>query len=595
MTQYVRDQNGYADLRSYAAIGDGRTIGLVAADGRIDWLPLPGLDSVIPFAALLDAAGGGYLQLQPTEPFTTERSYLGRTNVLVTTFTTARGRVRVTDSLNTGIAGRLPWSELGRRIEGLDGEVPMRAVARPGTCLGRVSPWIQDTVHGVVLRLDGLTMAVRSAGEDTVGWDDKSITIDYTATAGSRAIFGLVATEGEPLLIPAPETVDEGIDRTIEKWQRWSSSFNYEGGFAAQVHRSVLTLKLLIMGDEGSVAAAGTTSVPESLDGGKNWDYRYAWVRDTAYSLTALFRFGLREETHAAMSWMLRTIRNNNDYPAVMYRLDGSACIDDVANYDVPGWRGIGPVVTGNRASGQLQLGVFSDVFSIGTLYVDHGNVLDAATGRTLATIADSACDAWQRRDAGMWELTEPQNYTSSKMGCWHALQQAVHLAELGQIPGDPSRWRAEAERIRAWVEENCWSEELQAYAWYPGSTQLDASVLLHAISGFDRGTRMSATIDALDRELSAGPHLYRFSGAEKEEGTFVACSYWMVSALHFCGRTNEARARMAELAGTANDVGILAEMFDPADGSALGNLPQALSHLALINAAITLDGPVPD
>ncbi len=590
----MRDDAGYCDLRGYAAIGDGRTIALIAEDGRIDWLPLPRLDSVIPFAALLDARDGGYLQLRPAGEFSVERRYLEGTNVLATTFTTGQGRVRVTDSMNTGLAGRLPWAEVGRRIEGLEGHVLMRAVARPGTCLGRASPWIQDTAHGVVLRLDGLTMAVRSAGESNVAWDDQAITIDYQTSPGSRAVFGLVATEREPLFLPEPSAIDAGIDRTIDGWQRWTGSFDYDGEFADQVRRSALVLKLLIMAQTGSIAAAATTSLPESLAGGKNWDYRYAWVRDTAYSLTALFRFGLREEIHAAMSWLLRIIRADGDQPAVMYQLDGTACTDPVTEHDIPGWRGVGPVVTGNQAAGQLQLGVFGDLFSIVRLYVDHGNVLDAATGRTLATIADLACDAWRRPDAGMWELTESRHYATSKMGCWQALQHAVHLAGLGQIPGDPSRWQAESDRIHAWVDQHCWSDERQAYTWFPGSGQLDASVLLHAISGFDRGPRMSSTLDALDRELAVGPHLYRYSGAADEEATFVACSYWMVSALHLCGRTAEARARLRELGGTANDVGILAEMYDPADCSALGNLPQALSHLALISAAITLDQPPP-
>ena len=590
----LRDEAGYCDLRSYAAIGDGRTLALVALDGRIDWLPLPDLDSVIPFAALLDAEGGGYLSLQPADPFTVERRYEDRTNVLVTTFTTEQGQVRVTDSMNTGVAGRLPWSELGRRIDGISGEVHLRAVARPGTCLGQVSPWIQDTVHGVVLRLDGLTMAVRSAGEETVVWDDRAVTVDYRTSPGSRAVFGLVATEREPLFLPVPAAVDAGIDRTVEEWRRWSSSFNFDGERADQVRRCALILKLLIVSSTGSVAAAATTSVPESLAGGKNWDYRYAWVRDTAYSLTALFRFGLREEIHAAMSWLLRTIPDSG-YPAVMYQLDGSSCIEDVTTYDVSGWRGIGPVVTGNRAADQLQLGVLGDVFSIVQLYVDYGNVLDAATGRTLAAIADLACDAWRRRDAGLWELTETRHYTSSKMGCWQALRHAVHLAEIGQIPGDPTRWRVESERIHDWIQDNCWSPEQQAYVWYPGTTKLDASVLLHAISGFDRGPRMRSTLDALDRELADGPHLYRYSGAADDEATFVACSYWMVSALQLCGRSKEAHARMRDLDGTANDVGILAEMFDPARGSALGNLPQALSHLAVLNAALTLAEPPPE
>jgi GH15 family glucan-1,4-alpha-glucosidase len=255
----------------------------------------------------------------------------------------------------------------------------------------------------------------------------------------------------------------------------------------------------------------------------------------------------------------------------------------------VPGWRGIGPVLSGNRASSQLQLGVFGDLFNVVRLYVDHGNLLDAETGRMLAGIADQACDSWHTRDSGMWELPELRHYTTSKLGCWAALRDAVHLAERGQIPGDPARWRSEADRIADWVNRECWNAQLGCYTCYPGSDELDASILLHAVSGFDRGPRMSSTLDVLLKELGDGPHLYRFSGARGTEGSFVACSFWMVAALHLVGRPDEAREAMTALVGTANDVGLFAEMLDPADGSFLGNFPQALSHLALINAAITL------
>jgi GH15 family glucan-1,4-alpha-glucosidase len=342
------------------------------------------------------------------------------------------------------------------------------------------------------------------------------------------------------------------------------------------------------------VVAAPTTSLPESTSGGKNWDYRYAWVRDSAYALTALFRFGLREETHAAISWLLAKVRDDGPEPRVFYSLGGGATPEPVER-DVPGWRGIGPVISGNQAHDQLQLGVYGDLFAIVALYVDHGNILDAHTGRALAAIADIACDRWRSKDAGMWELTESRHYTTSKLGCWQALTKAVHLAEIGQIPGDPSRWRTEAEHIRTWVEQNCWSERRGSYVWYPGTDQLDASILLHAVSGFDRGERMSSTVDALRAELGAGPHLYRFSGAAEEEGAFIACGYWAVSALELVGRHDEAVALMDELIELPNDVGLLAEMIDPADGAFLGNFPQALSHLALVNAAITVaDGTGP-
>ena len=584
----LRDPDGYADLESYAAIGDGRTIALIARDGRIDWLPLPDMDSPPAFAAVLDADHGGFIALRPTAAFTVERQYVPETNVLTTTFTTATGRARVTDSLNTGVAGRLPWAELGRRIDGLEGSVGLEGVVAPGTRLNTASPWVQETSVGMVLRLGGLTMAVRTLHEDDVMITDDRIHASFTTAPGSRHLLGLVATEGEPLFVPTPEAVDEGVGRTIASWQAWSSTFDYDGDWEPAVRRSALALKLLIYAPSGGVVAAPTTSLPESVRGGKNWDYRYAWVRDTAYTLTALFRFGLREETHAAISWLLATIRRHGPEPRILYRLDGSLPPNDVEEHDVPGWRGIGPVVSGNRASDQLQLGVFGDLFSIVQLYVDHGNVLDADTGRMLAYVADMACDAWRSKDSGMWELEEPQHYTTSKLGCWHALTNAVHLAELGQIPGDPSRWRAEAEHIRAWVDANAWSAEVGAYVWYPGTPDLDASILLHAISGFDRGERMSSTLTAVQRELGVGPHLYRFTGAADEEETFVACSFWMVSALHLVGREEEAHDLMDALLPSVNDVGLLAEMLDPQTGAHLGNLPQALSLLALINAAIT-------
>ncbi len=583
-----RDAEDYADLRSYAVIGDGRTAALIARDGRVDWLPLPNLDSVAPFGALLDAENGGSFALQPTEEFTVSRRYVDDTNVLTTTFTTASGSVRVTDSLNTGVAGRLPWSEFARRIDGLAGSVRLRAVVAPGTCLNRVSPWVHDTVHGAVLRVDGVTMAVRTLGDDHVEVGERDISVEFVTRPGSRQLIGLVATEGEPLYLPRPEDLDDGVDRTIANWRRWSEAMAWDGPWQHAVRRSALILKLLIFAPTGALAAAATTSLPESFTVAKNWDYRFTWVRDAAYSLTALFRFGVREETHGAISWLLATMRDRGCEPAIFYRLDGSLPEAEAQRFDAPGWRGIGPVVTGNRAGDQLQLGVFGDVFSIVQLYVDNGNVLDDETGRLLAEIADLACDRWRSPDSGMWELPQTRHYTTSKLGCWQALTQAAHLADLGQISGTALRWRREAELIRAWVEEHAWSKERGAYVWYPGSDDLDASILLHAISGFDRGERMSSTLDVLRRELGTGPHLYRYSGAAQEEGVFVACSFWMVSALTLVGRCDEARELMDELIGAPNDVGVLSEMIDPDSGGFLGNLPQALSHLALVNAAIT-------
>ena len=580
---------GYADLRSYAPIGDTRTVALVARDGRIDWWPIPDLDSCPTFAAVLDERNGGRIELGPVEPARTTRRYLPGTAVLETTHVTASGTVRVTDALNTGVAGRLPWTELARRVDGVAGRVAMRFAVVPGTCLNAASPWAYDTVHGTVLRVHDVTLGVRLLGEAEIEVTDQAVHGTFTVRAGTRHVVGISAAAEEPLHLSAPRDVDANLDRTVAAWRAWSAGVTARGPWADAVTRSALMLKLLVHGPSGSIAAAATTSLPENKDGGKNYDYRFAWIRDAAYTLKALFRLGLAEETQAAVSWLMHAMRRHGPQMQVFYTLTGELPAPP-EHPEVPGWRGIGPVVVGNAAVDQLQLSVFGDVFDMVRLFVDHGHVLDTGTGRLLAGLADRACDVWRHRDAGLWELERQEHYTSSKLSCWQALRCAVHLARVGQIPGDPARWAAEAERIARWVDEHCWSAARRAFVWYPGTDALDTSILLHAGSGFDVGPRMSATIDALRAELGTGPLLYRYTGAAKEEGAFVAPSFWAVSALHACGRTAQARELMAELVPLANDVGVLAEMIDPADGAFLGNLPQGLSHLALVGAALDLE-----
>ncbi|MFG6476290.1 glycoside hydrolase family 15 protein [Microbacterium sp. P06] len=585
-------------LSSYAPIGDGRTVALVGMHGQIDWMPLPNLDSLPVFARLLDPETGGAIDLHPSDDYEVTRRYIPRTNVLETTFTTATGKAKVTDAMVTGVAGRLPWAELARRIDGIEGEVAFEWIVQPGTQLQTASPWIEDIDGACVMRVGQISFAVvgKNHGRD----DSESGTLEgpsmrgrFTTADESRHLIVLAATDDEPLHLPDPDNVDRGIDRTIEGWRDWSREFSYEGPWARDVQRSALALKLLVYSPTGSMAAAATTSLPENPAGGKNWDYRFAWVRDLAYAAHALILFGLREETHAAISWLLRTIRENGPDLHVMYTLRGETKTE-VQKFDVAGYRGIGPVVTGNPAQGQLQLGVYGDLFAICRTYVDSGNILDVATGRMLADMADRVCDLWRNPDSGMWELPEVRHYTSSKMGCWQALNDAVSLVEAGQIPGSAARWAAERDRVRLWVDEHGWSEEAQAYVMYPGTTDLDASVLLHGPSGFDRGERMSSTIDAITRDLGAGNLIYRYTGVDQEEHTFVACAFWRAATLACVGRHDEAVAAMDDLVTRGNDVGVYAEMIAEADGESWGNLPQALSHLALVSAALTIRDLVP-
>ncbi|MCU1423950.1 MAG: putative glycosyl hydrolase, partial [Microbacteriaceae bacterium] len=363
-------EDGYVDLRSYGAIGDGRTIALIALDGSVDWLPVPNLHSPPVFGRLLDAAEGGSIDFAPVEPFTVTRKYVAATNVLQTTFTTESGVATLTDALVTGVAGRMPWMELVRRVEGVRGSVKFRWRVEPGTCLGTASPWIDKTVHGPVMRVGEVMLAVRGLDHGQRGGGRAAIAGSFTTTDKSRHLLTVVGVTDQPLHLPKAENVDKSIARTIDNWHAWSREFGYEGPWADQVQRSAMALKLLIYSPTGAIAAAATTSLPESLDGNKNWDYRFAWVRDLAYTVSALIRFGLREETQASVGWLLRTIRQHGPGLHVFYSLDGDVP-SGVHEYDVPGWRGVGPVVDGNPASEQLQLGVYADLFDVMRRYVE--------------------------------------------------------------------------------------------------------------------------------------------------------------------------------------------------------------------------------
>ena len=591
--------DGYAALRGYAPIGDGRTVALIARDGQIDWLPVPDLTTPPVFAAVLDSARGGRFLLRPDGDFTATRAYVDGTNVLRTRFTNAYGAVDVVDALVTGVAGRLPWMQLVRRVEGVHGQVPMRWAVEPGNVLGDHEVRRFDTGDVPLIRAGGVNITL--TGQDigrldpvhpgngpATDWGPE-FRGAFTTAPGSRHVLCLTGTEDEPVRVPDPRVADESIERTIRSWQAWGSEYHWDGPWAEAVTRSALMLKLLIHSPTGAIAAAATTSLPESRTTAKNWDYRFAWIRDLAYTVDALLRFGLREEPHAAVSWLLKALKHDTaDGITVFLTLDGEV-VSEVRNEAAEGWRGIGPVLSGNDASGQLQLGNYADLIGILTTYLSDGNLIDAASSELLVKLADDACMQWPKKDSGMWELRELRHYVSSKMACWQALDSACRLHDLGYVlPSKRTRkrWEKNKQLIQRWVDRFGWDERRGTYVMYRGARALDASVLLHSISGFDRGERMSSTIDAIREELGAGPLLYRYSGMRKEEGTFTACAFWLASALACVGRRDEAVALMDELVQQTNDVGMMSEMTDADTGEFLGNLPQALSHLALIQSA---------
>ncbi|HVV76428.1 MAG TPA: glycoside hydrolase family 15 protein [Mycobacteriales bacterium] len=581
-----RGPDGYAPIESYAAIGDGRTVALVSTDGRIDWWPVPALDAPPTFAALLDAERGGYLELAPVGGYEAARRYLPDTNVLETTFTTEDGVVKVTDCLPFGRSGRLAWSELTRRIDALSGAVDMRWTVAPGTQLRTAEPWIADRQDAMVIRVGEDQLVIRhfDIGEPTC--DGHCVTATFTAVPGRVGVLAVIGTTDAPLFLADRREIESHVSITEQRWREWSAAIDYDGPWSDDVRRSALALRLLQYVPTGAVAAAPTTSLPEVIGGEKNWDYRFMWVRDCAFTVDALLALRLHDEAQAAVQWMLGALRQTEPELQVFYRLDGSAPTSREEDRNVPGYRGSTPVRVGNSAADQQQLSTFGDLFDMIWQYVDAGHCLDPKTARLLTELADRCCDTWRRKDSGMWELEAQQHYTASKIGCWTALDRAVHLHEAGQLASDnKDRWESERDSIRAWVDENCWSEERSCYTGYAGADGLDAATLLMARTGFDRGERLAGTVEAIRKELMDGPLVRRYSGTD-DGGAFVACTFWLVHALVQLGDLEQAAGLMDEAVKLTNDVGLLAEQIDASSGTMLGNFPQGLSHLALINAA---------
>ena len=591
----VRRIGGYVPISSYAAIGDGRTVALVAGDGSIDWLPLPELDSPSVFSAMLDAGRGGRFALAPEAPYAFERRYVAGTNVLETVFSTDAGTVRVTDALTVPAGGLGPLRELARRIEGLAGSVPMAWSVEPrfdyaGTT-GRFG-W-RARVPVATAGGDALAVCAFEAGAPELA--GRTIRGRFDARAGTRALLALSAAHREPLVVPTRDEVEARLDATAAIWRRWSDGLAYSGPFREAVLRSALALKLLVHAPSGAVAAAATTSMPEEVGGQRNWDYRFSWVRDSAFTLNAFLGLSCAPEARAYFWWLMHASQLTHPRLRVLYRLDGGPRAPE-RTLPLDGYRGSRPVRVGNAAAEQLQLDTYGELLQTAWLYANTGHRIDADIGRRLAEVADYVCRIWRQPDAGIWEVrSEPRHFTQSKMMCWLALERARELARRGVIPDRHARrWETEAATIRAFVETRCFSPGKRSYVRCADSDELDASLLLGVLFGYGdaKEERWVGTVDAVRRELAHGPLLRRYTGDDGvagSDGAFVTCSFWLVESLARTGRVEESVRLMDELLGLANDVGLYAEEIDPASGAFLGNLPQGLSHLALISAALAI------
>jgi GH15 family glucan-1,4-alpha-glucosidase len=588
-------RDGYLPIRDYAAIGDGRTVALVGSDGAIDWLCLPDLDSDSVFAALLDAERGGRFALAPTVAYDTTRRYLPETNVLETTFTTASGTVRVTDAMTLPQGGLTPYRELARRIDGVAGEVPMRWALEPRFAYGsKPQPFrrhggIPVAAHGP----DALAILTWDAGRVEI--DDASVGGRFHSRGGHSSLLVLSAAHQEPLVLPPRREIEARLDATVASWRSWADERSYQGRWRPAVLRSALALKLLVFAPSGAIAAAATTSLPEQIGGPRNWDYRFSWPRDAAFTLQALLALGCAREARAFFSWLLHASQLTHPRIQVLYRLNGR---DDTDERELPlaGYRGSSPVRIGNGARAQLQLDVYGEVLAAAALLADFSGGLDRDHGRRLAEVADLVGRIWRQPDAGIWEVrAEPAQFIQSKMMCAVALDRAVALAESGYLPnGNAGQWRREAAAIRTFVERAGYSGSEESYRRAPADDGVDASLLLAVLARYDRpdAPRLVATVNAVRRKLGRGPLVHRYladDGLPGEDGAFIACSFWLVEALARQGRGDEAVELMDELVGLANDVGLYAEEIDSTSGAFLGNFPQGLSHLALINAAVAI------
>ncbi|MDX3611266.1 glycoside hydrolase family 15 protein [Streptomyces europaeiscabiei] len=588
--------NGYAELRDYAVIGDGRSIALIARDGAVDWLSWPDLDSPTLFAAVLDHVRGGGFLLRPDVPYTAARRYLPGTNVLETTFTTADGTVRVTDALTLpDMASLAPGRELIRRIEGIAGTVPMRWSIQPRFGYGAHTPHLARRAGVPVATSGAEAVAVCAWHVGQPRYTADSVTARFRADVGTRALIALSYAHQEPLVLPTRAECEARLDHTTTTWQKWTGNRTYTGPWREAVLRSALALKLLVFAPSGAVAAAATCSLPEELGGERNWDYRFSWVRDSAFTLDAFLKLGCAPEATSYLWWLMHASQLTHPRLHVLYRLNGGTRAPE-QTLPLSGYRSSAPVRVGNAAAGQLQLDTYGELLQTAWLYTAAGHHLDADIARRLAETADFICAVWRQPDAGIWEVrSAPEHFTQSKMMCWIALDRALDLARRRLIPDrHAARWRHERQAIADFLDTRCFSERLNSFVRSAGGDDLDASLLLGLLHGYrpPDDPRMRGTVSAVQRALREGPYVDRYlaaDGVPGSEGAFLACSFWLAEALARCGRIDEAVSLMDQLVAMANDVGLYSEEIDPTTGAFLGNLPQGLSHLALISAACAI------
>ena len=592
--------SAYLPIAEHGVIGDLHSVALVGTDGTIDWFCCPRFDSPSVFASILDAEKGGFYRIAPVnDAHTVRQLYFPDTNVLITRFLTPDGVGEVHDFMPIH---RNPKHvrRLVRQVVAVRGEMRFELDCRPRFDYGREEHEVDVYDGGAVFHSRGLSMGLASRVPLERRGDD--VAAQFTLANGETATFVLEQCERGGRLEPITEAAAaESFNRTVRFWRGWLSHSVYRGRWREMVNRSALTLKLLTYRPTGAIVAAPTTSLPEHVGGERNWDYRYTWVRDAAFSLYALLRLGFTEEAEAFITWLTDRFgdRSMADGPLqIMYGIDGSAELPEEVLGHLEGYMGSAPVRVGNGAATQLQLDIYGELIDSIYLYNKYGEPISYQSWTELRRIVEWLCENWDRRDEGIWETRGgQQDFTYSRLMSWVAIERAIRMARHRGLPADLVKWLAVRDQITDQIMTRGWNDKRGAFVQHYGSDVLDASLLLMPLTKFvaPKDPRWLRTLDAIGRELVADSLVYRYNakaspdGLQGDEGTFSICTFWYVEALARAGSVDEARLVFEKMLTYANHLGLYSEEIGPS-GELLGNFPQAFTHLSLISAAVNLD-----
>ncbi|MGH7390578.1 MAG: glycoside hydrolase family 15 protein [Candidatus Rokuibacteriota bacterium] len=602
----------YQPIENYGIIGDLHTVALVGMNGSIDWLCLPRFDSPSVFAAILDDAKGGRFRIAPAYgDVKLKQLYWPDTNVLISRFLSPSGVAEITDYMPVGRRpDRDGYHQVVRRVTAVRGSIPFRLQCHPAFNYARDPHETELTSEGAVFRSPGLSLGL--ATKVPLSRDARGVTADFVLSENESETFVLrqiPAGASAGLGLSDPES-DALFEATVDFWRRWLARCTYAGRWREMVHRSALALKLLTYEPTGAIVAAPTCSLPEGLGGHRNWDYRYTWIRDAAFTLYALLRLGFTDEAARFMEWIEARCHELNPDGSlqIMYGIDGRHTLTEEVLDHLDGYRGSRPVRIGNGAYGQLQLDIYGELMDAVYLYNKYGNPISYDFWVHLRRLTNWVCDNWRRTDEGIWEVRGgQQHFVYSKLMCWVAVDRALRLADKRSFPADRERWSKVRDLMYEEIMASGWNPRRNAFVQHYGSECLDAANLMMPLVFFVSPTdgRMLRTLDATLEPperggLVSNSLVYRYNvreaadGLEGEEGTFNICTFWLVEAMTRAGRHDRARLDRARLMfeqmlGYANHLGLFAEETG-ASGEALGNFPQAFTHLAVISAAYNLD-----